>query len=420
MHRFGDMNTGSKSDVRVLIVGAGPVGLTAALALRQRGFAVRIVDGAVVESKRTYPAIVHGRSLGILRDLGVGASLQWRGHRVAHLEIHVDGCERTKLRLPAEEASSPGALTLPQDVLRRALTSCLADLGSDVEWSTRLVALDQTDDRVRVGIVRRERAENEELKPEWSDVAFETAEYDFVIGADGEKSAVRELLGIRLSAVDATQFFTFFDVVDPRAGTDAHLVIRETLGTSIFPLQGGFSRLSFQTSVEPPARPGPEELHLLAATRIPWYPVHERQVEWSARRSFTPALAETFGLGRVWLAGDAAHVTGPLGGQSLNVGMQEAFQLADRLRTSCGLDRSARSALLGEYTRERRREWELLLGLDVGFLRHGRGEDWFRRNVKALLQALPVAGEELRQLLAELTIANQRLPAAREARAAVS
>lgn len=399
------MNTPSLNDeASILIVGAGPVGLVAAIALRERGVTVRVIDEQASEDKRTYPVLVQARTIRLLESMGVVAPLEWRGHSISHLAIYSDRQRRAVLDLPAAGRSWPGAMTLPQDVLRQALVHRLSQLGVEVEWKTRLVSLDQTERRVRSNLMRRERVEGDapRLRREWFDVESATVESDFLIGADGLGSAVRELLGIRCLAHGNRQIFAFYDAPDERAGTEAHLVIHEAQGNTIYPLQSASSRFTFQLSVGMPHAPGLVQLRQLLSSRMPWYAVDAQHFEWSGSAEFTPSLVERFGEGRVWLAGDAAHSTGPLGGQSLNVGMHEAEELARRMAERVG---HADAAPLGaDYAQQRLLEWQVLLGLGQHAPSAAHARDWVKRDLSILLQALPGGGDDLDDLLDQLRV----------------
>jgi 2-polyprenyl-6-methoxyphenol hydroxylase-like FAD-dependent oxidoreductase len=388
----------------VLVVGAGPVGLLAAISLRELGVPVRVIDEQVAEDKRTYPVIIHPRSLRILDGLGVAAPLEWRGHSVSNLVVVVDSQRRAILELPSAGRVSPGAMTLPQDVLRRALMQRLSQLGTEVEWKTRLSMIEQDADHVRVGSIRRELIEGGERAGarEWLDVEVESADYEFVIGADGVGSTVRRKLGIELSAHGKRQIYAFYDAPDTRAGCEAQLVVREGLGNTVYPLQGELSRFSFQLSVGMPHPPGATQLRQLLAARLPWYGVAPKAVEWSGSMEFQACLADRFGKGRIWLAGDAAHSTGPLGGQSLNAGLHEAHDLARRMSEQLG--RTGALPLLGNYDKQRRLEWQVLLGLGSSAPNAGKAPDWVRRNLNGLLQALPGTGDDLDDLLEQLHV----------------
>lgn len=388
----------------VLIVGAGPVGLAAAVALRERGIAVRIIEQYAAQDKHTYPVLLHPRTLRILETLGVVTPLEWRGRAITHLAVYADRQRRAILDLPSAGRVSPGAMTLPQDVLRQALMHRLAELGTRVEWQTRLVAIEQSPERVRSSLIHRERVEGAgpELRPEWLDVEAATLESSFVIGADGVRSTLREKLGIAWIAQGSRQMYAFYDAEDGRAGSEAHLVIHESQGNTVYPLQSDISRFTFQLSVGMPHAPGQAQLRQLLAQSMPWYVSDTQHFEWSSNAEFTPALASSFGVGRVWLAGDAAHSTGPLGGQSLNVGIHEANDLARRIAEH--EERGDLAALGAGYAEQRRVDWQVLFGLPPSRPRAPKALDWVKRNLPTLVQALPAAGDDLDDLLEQLHV----------------
>lgn len=388
----------------VLIVGAGPAGLTAAIRLREQGIDLRIIDEQTADTKRTYPVLVHARTLRALDRLGVTAPLEWRGRAVTHLSIYTDGQRRAVLELPDAGQVAPGALTLPQDVLRLALMQRLAALGTQVEWTTRLVALEQDDRGVRASLVRRQRVEGAEpeLRPEWLDVTASSLQAEYVIGADGCHSTVRELLGIAWHAQGERQAYFFYDAPDQRAGTEGQLVLTGSLGSSVYPLQGGLSRFSFQVGAGMPQSPGLTQLRQLLTSRLPWYAEEGPSFEWSGSAEFQPALASSFGVGRVWLAGDAAHSTGPLGAQSLNVGVHEGEELASRLVDALG--RPGGTTFGPHYSQQRRVEWQRLFGHPPSGLSAPRSAEWVGRHLSALVAALPASSDDLDDLLDQLRV----------------
>jgi 2-polyprenyl-6-methoxyphenol hydroxylase-like FAD-dependent oxidoreductase len=388
---------------RVLIVGAGPVGLVAAIRLREQGVAVRVIDEQTAETKRTYPVILHPRTLHILASLGVSAPLEWRGRFIKRLAVYADGSRQVVLDLPSAEQVAPGAMTLPQDVLRRALVNRLASLGTLVEWKTRLVALEQGEAFVRLGLMRRERVEGEEpeLRPEWLDVAAESLEAEFVVGADGVRSTVRKALGIEMIERGPRQAYVFYDVPDRRAGDEAHLSLATDSGSAVYPLQANLSRFSFQVAVRTAQAPGLAELRELISSRLPWYAADPTSFEWSGAAEFQPALATSFGDRRVWLAGDAAHSTGPLGAQSINVGLHEADDLARRLSQSLTEGHGGPGAA---YAEQRRIEWNRLFGLGPSIPSLARAPAWVSRNMAQLLPSLPVSGDDLDDVLEQLKV----------------
>jgi 2-polyprenyl-6-methoxyphenol hydroxylase-like FAD-dependent oxidoreductase len=388
----------------VLVVGAGPVGLVAAIRLREQGIDVRVVDELSADDKHTYPVVLHPRTLRTLSALGVTAPLEWRGRMVTQLVVYADGQRRAVLELPGAGQVSPGAMTLPQDVLRQALMQRLGNLGVDVEWKTRLTTLEQDPARVRLTLTRRERVEGArpQHEPEWIDVGSDSVDVDLVIAADGRGSTVRELLGISMIPHGKREIYAFYDAPDQRAGNEAHLVLTEGTGNSVYPLQGEYSRFSFQIGVGMEQAPGQTQLRQLLASRMPWYGRDVHGFEWSGSAAFYPSLAERFGEGRVWLAGDAAHSTGPLGAQSLNVGMQEAHDLA--LRMAELVDRPSVGRLGHDYGAQRRLQWQQLFGLGPSKPSVVRAQDWVKRNMTMLLPSLPAAGDDLDDLLDQLQV----------------
>lgn len=393
-----------KGRTPVLVVGAGPVGLIAAIRLREQGVEVRIVDEQSEAGKRTYPVLLHPGTLRTLAALGVTAPLEWRGRSVSKLAVHTDGELRAELQLPLADSIAPGALTLPQDVLRQALVHRLTTLGVDIEWQTGLIRLDQDAQRVSVDLVRREHAESSGPTPgpEWLEVATQTLEVDFVVGADGRRSAVRQALRIEMVPHGRRELYAFFDAPDARAGAEAHLVLTEGYGSSVYPLQGDWSRFSFQLGAAASQAPGLEQLQQLLERRMPWYGQAIDDFAWSGSAEFHPALAERFGENRVWLAGDAAHVTGPLGGQSINVGMHEAEDLARRI--ALALQGSGPTNFGPYYCEQRRVEWTRLFGLSPSHPDTSKAPDWVRRHVRSLLPSLPAAGDDLDDLLEQLKV----------------
>jgi 2-polyprenyl-6-methoxyphenol hydroxylase-like FAD-dependent oxidoreductase len=389
---------------RVLVVGAGPVGLVAAIRLREQGIAVRVIDELSEEDKHLYPVVLHPRTLRILSGLGVSAPLEWRGRAVTQLVVYADGQRRAVLELPGAGQVSAGAMTLPQDVLRRALLQRLDDLGVDVEWKTRLSSLEQEPSRVRLGLTRRERVESTrpQRAAEWIDVASASLDADLVVAADGRGSTVRELLGISMIQHGKREMYAFYDAPDERAGGDAHLVLADGTGNSVYPLQGELSRFTFQIGVDAEQPPGQLQLRELLASRMPWYGRDVQSFEWSGSAAFYPSLAERFGEGRVWLAGDAAHSTGPLGGQSLNVGIHEAHDLA--LRIAELIDRPSVGTLGHDYGAQRRLQWQQLFGVGPSKPNVARAPDWVKRHMTLLLPSLPAAGDDLDDLLDQLHV----------------
>lgn len=390
---------------QVLVVGASPVGLTAALRLREQGIDVRIVDQQSELAIHTFPVVLHPMTLRLLGSLGLTDALFWRGRPVSHLAIYTDGERRAVLDLPRAAGISPGALTLPQDVLRKALTNALSNRGVSVEWNTRLGLLQQ-DDRGTRGTLEATLPAGLDQTLAEPRSAFEA---DYVIGADGYDSAVRSALGIELVEHGPLQSYAFFDATTRRAGTEAQLAISEASSNAFYPVQGDVGRFSFQLTGALDRAPDLSALNELIAVRLPWHVEQVETFEWGGVAEFRHALATEFGRGRVWLAGEAAHLTGPLGVQSLNIGIDEASELA--LRIGDVVRHPSRQESVGQdYNARRTRQWQELLGVAERASLGPRSPTWAWRHLSRILSCLPASGKDLDDLLDQLRLTPSSRP----------
>lgn len=386
------------SRTQVLVVGAGPVGLMASLRLRRQGIDVRIVDQQPPESAHSFPVVLHPQSLRLLKEVGVSAAMFWRGRPVTRLAVYTEYERRAVLDLPTAAGVASGVLTLPQDVLRQALLNELERSGVAVEWNTQLAMLQQDAGSVWGRLIR-----DDVSRPRMPASAELSAfEADFVIGADGYESTVREALGIPLLDQGALQTFAFFDAETMRSGNEAQLALAEDYCNSVYPLQGGQARFSFQLGRALDKALDGSALQELLLSRMPWYGQEVVSCDWSGVAEFRRALVDRFGQGRVWLAGEAAHLTGPLGVQSLNVGLDEASELADRIGDA--LRNPSRPPFGGLYGAKRARQWRALLGLEPRAALSTRSPHWAHRHLGSLVTSLPASDTDLDDLLAQLRL----------------
>ena len=151
-----------------------------------------------------------------------------------------------------------------------------------------------------------------------------------------------------------------------------------------------------------------ERLQQLIAARAPWYTARPAQIYWSTLASFASRLARTFGSGRVWLAGDAAHQAAPVGVQSMNSGLVEAREFASRIST---IQRSGgASSLLQQFGTEMLGTWERLLEPGRTVSPRSGADPWVARNAARILTCMPASGDDLEPLLSQvgLTATNAR------------
>jgi 2-polyprenyl-6-methoxyphenol hydroxylase-like FAD-dependent oxidoreductase len=391
---------------QVLVVGAGPVGLLAALVLRERGIDVTVIERKEPEHARNFAVVLHPRAVALLDTLGITEPLIWQGQSFRQIAVYSEGEQRALLNVQAASPLADGALTLPQNVLRSSIENALRQRGVIVRYHHRLLSLESNAHAVLARVMRRQLLGSSEAArgAAWEDVEGIEFEADFVIGADGHDSAVRDALGIRLDRTTPPESYVFFDVPRARESvSQTEIVLSEDAASAVYPLHGGMKRFSFEVASTDSRLPNREDLSRLVEARMPWRDRHFDSVEWSGSARFQRAVAERFGVGRVWLAGDAAHKSSPLGVQSLNVGLYEARELADAL-SACLEGRSPVTNLSEAYGSARLREWRRLLGLGAPLELEPNTPTWILRHRKRLISSLPASRDDLDDLLDQLRI----------------
>jgi 2-polyprenyl-6-methoxyphenol hydroxylase-like FAD-dependent oxidoreductase len=320
----------------ILVVGAGPTGLTLGAALAKRGVAATVVDALPAGANTSRAVAVAARTLEVLEDIDATESMTKQGIHV-HLFSMRDGDHPL---IPIDFSSLPTeypyTLTLSQADTERVLLGRLTALGGKVLRPKKLTGL-ATDTDVVTAIFD----DGEEISAR------------YVVGADGMRSVVREQAGIGFGGSEYPESFALADVhLDGGAPTNEILLFYAPGGiTVIAPMPGGIHRIVAPVP-EAPQTPTPEFVQRLLDTRAfgPGRLV-VNDVLWGSHFRIHHRVADTYRAARVLLAGDAAHVHSPAGGQGMNLGIQDAVALAEALGKV--LD-GAPDDVLDAYSRTRR------------------------------------------------------------------
>jgi 2-polyprenyl-6-methoxyphenol hydroxylase-like FAD-dependent oxidoreductase len=326
----------------VLVVGAGPVGLVLAADLVRQGVAVRIVDEATGDTPHSRAIVMWARTLELLRRLGVVDRLDARGHRLDAVSFYSGGRRLGAVdlcRLP--DTPYPFALTIPQTSTEQVLRERLTELGGAVERGVALTRLETTGADRPVATLRH------------PDGTVERVAADWVVGADGARSAVREHLGIDFPAESREILFAIGDApVSGQVRDELVYAYRRDGALGVAPLADGAFRIAFSVPSWPEGQTAPRELFQRMVDRLAPNPGQVGELRWSTVFRAQRRTAATFRAGRCFLAGDAAHVFSAAGAQGMNTGIQDAVNLSWRLG---GVIRGTLDAeVLDAYTNERR------------------------------------------------------------------
>jgi 2-polyprenyl-6-methoxyphenol hydroxylase and related FAD-dependent oxidoreductases len=329
----------------VLIVGAGPVGLTMALELARYQVQVRLVEKMTTRSETSRAVAIWPRTLELLDRAGISGELVALGNQVTVANIMAGHKRIARIELDDVETPYPYALMLPQSDTERVLERHLQRFGARSELGVELTGFTQNADGVTATLCH-------------ADGGVETQSFDWLIACDGAHSPIRHHLGLAFDGDTRGDDWILGDF--HMAGAPFPLNELATYWHAdgplvFFPMAPGRYRLvaslgeSGETASAPPTL---ERFQALVDRRGPGGIVLSDPIWTSAFRINERQIAH-YRVGRVFLAGDAAHVHSPAGGQGMNTGMQDAINLAWKLALVCR-GKAAAPALLDSYDAERR------------------------------------------------------------------
>lgn len=342
---------GRATDVDVLVVGAGPTGLTLASELLRHGLTVRIVDASAAIDPHSRAIAIHARTLEIFDALGIGGAFVERGKKLVGATIWAQGPDPVaRIDFDLLDSRHRYVLTVSQAVTEELLAGLVATRGGSVERAMRVTSFRQDGTGVTAQLVDSNGSPSE-CRAAW------------LVGCDGARSTVRKALALPFGGETYDETFYLadtqiaWDVRDDRVST----WFTETGFIACFPMADGRHRIVATAperegdapAPDPNARPAPptlEELESMLRTASGMTPTLSDATWLATFRAHCRQVAH-YRDDRVLLAGDAAHVHSPAGGQGMNMGIQDAHNLAWKL--SLVHHGHARDRLLDTYEAER-------------------------------------------------------------------
>jgi 2-polyprenyl-6-methoxyphenol hydroxylase-like FAD-dependent oxidoreductase len=365
--------------MRLLIVGAGPVGLALALALHRQGIRFRQVDKALAPSVHSKALGVQARTLEALAPFGVDASIIDAALRPAGAVLHLGA---TAVPVPLSHAVHgryPTMSLLPQAETERLLAGALAAAGAPPpERGVAVVAAEAATGRATL---------------RHADGREESGEYDHLLACDGAHSTLRKAAGIGFAGAAYEEQCVLADG-SATGLLPAHLHVYPGHGSALifFPLPGGSWRAVAMLPADN-ARPEEGDLSHFQPPGVTFSDPHW----WSAFR-ISHRIADRFRQGRVTLMGDAAHIHSPAGGQGMNLGIQDACSLAIALPRG--------EAALEVWAAERRRVAAMVVARTDAMTRvilgHGAGIRAARAVALRVMPRIPAIRRRLERGLAGL------------------
>lgn len=334
-------------DCEVLVVGAGPVGLATALALVAQGVDVRIVDDMPARHATARASAIHARTLELLAPFGVADRIAAYAQPVRRVRFFdAKGQEVYRRELRAIDSQYPAHQNLQQWHAEWIIAEQLLARGINVEASTRCTGLTQDEH----GVVAHLDTET----------GTSTLRCRYLVGADGARSTVRRACGTKMVGKDYPERWIGgeLDIEHTGVMTEVMALFAAERFAFSLPLDGGLMFFATLRDGEcPGVQPGPADPVQVMATydasfgAFPHLAARVTGVAWTGLFEMHSCCVPDFRIGRVFLAGDAAHLVSAAGGYGMNGGIQDGINLAWRLAAHLRLNAS--TAILAGYNTDR-------------------------------------------------------------------
>lgn len=334
----------------VLIVGAGPTGLLLAAELARHRVKLRLIDKNPHPSKTSKAIGVFARTLEVFDRLGIADEAIKRGRKLHALNVYADSKRIIRSNFDRLDSCFPFALSLPQSETEDILAHLVENLGVKIERSVTFCSLEQDNDGVTATLSH-------------ADGRKERCRVPWLIGCDGAHSTVRQAAGLAYKGVDLEASFLLMDVeIDWNLSPhEPHIFLTSNGELGAFPLpEDRFWRLFVDV---PSDRELPEEINLPLVQQLfnerSHFQANLTNPVWTSSFKIRQRMVDKSRIGRVFVAGDALSSHSPIGGQGMNAGLQDAYNLAGKL--ALAIEGGASTDLLNSYPLEREPVSKLIL-----------------------------------------------------------
>lgn len=336
------------TDNGVLIVGAGPTGMTAAIELKRAGMDVRIIDKSDHLARYSQALVVQARTLEQFQRYGLAEQMMAHGRTLHEAKFYSEGKLIVDFKLNKLESRYPFALFIPQSETEKVLNGFMESLGVRAERCVELVSLTQNG-KVRAGL-RHADGRMEETTPRW------------VIGCDGAHSAVREKTATAFEGGGVGLSFYLGDCeVEGKDLPQDELSLHVHHGDVLFMARLSDRVVRLIVALHEQGEIAKQEITVGDLQRMVdriGVQVKIKSAEWLTPFHVNDRQAKHYRIGNVFLAGDASHIHSPVGGQGMNTGIQDAANLCWKL---AAVARGADERLLDSYEEERAEVGKALL-----------------------------------------------------------
>lgn len=356
----------------VLIVGAGPTGLMMATILARNGISFRIIDKKPTRTMTTNAAVLHARTLELLDHLGIVDRFISKGNRLHGIRLHAEKETIATASLQQIDSHYQFSWMIPQSETEKILSEYLEEIHGPVERPVELIDLKQEHNQV-ISTIKLANGETETITSDW------------VVGCDGLHSLVRQKSQIVFEGEDLPDKFMIADTqMETQLSEDKLDVFMGKRIMAIFPLGQGLYRVVAVSDSDKNTQTDftEEEIKRMVEERTEGE-FRVKAVLWHAPFWIHSKAVDRMREGSVFLAGDAAHVHSPVGGQGMNTGLQDAYNLAWKLVLV--IKGQALPSLLDSYQSERLPVIKNLVRMTEAISKVGTTKNWFLMGLRKLL-----------------------------------